>query len=221
MILSSAAALRLVDAIAILISQAYQLARICLASAASPVMRLLLQRDHALSNMHLLCCELAIPRAQRESMPPHQRPDYLPSQRLAILQIMRLRGWSIQKTAGRFVIHPNTLRSWIHAVEGRGNLCLLQGAVIWNRIDDAVRWAVHQVRRLCPEPELGTRFITRQLIRAGLAICQGAWRIGSSSSLMIRTGSRTLARVSEPFTARWPAPGFAAGRSLRGRTFCV
>ncbi len=42
--------------------------------------------------------------------------------------------------------------------------------VRWNRIDDTVRWAVHELRRLCPEPEMGTRTIARHLIRAGIQI---------------------------------------------------
>ena len=42
--------------------------------------------------------------------------------------------------------------------------------VRWNRIDDAVRWAVHELRRLCPEQEMGTRTIARHLIRAGIQI---------------------------------------------------
>ena len=46
-LLSSAAVLRLVDSMAIVLSQAYQLARARLASAASPIVRLLVQRDQA------------------------------------------------------------------------------------------------------------------------------------------------------------------------------
>ena len=43
-------------------------------------------------------------------------------------------------------------------------------AVVWNRIDDVIRWAVHELRRLCPEPEFGTRWIARQLLRASVQI---------------------------------------------------
>ena len=42
--------------------------------------------------------EAEIFRAQRKSLPPHRRPDYRPEQRLAILQLRGLRGWSIKKT---------------------------------------------------------------------------------------------------------------------------
>jgi putative transposase len=167
---SSADVLFLVDSVANILSQAYQLARARLASAASPVLRLLVQRDQTLGELELLRRELDILRAQRESMPPHQRPDYRPEQRLAILQLRRLRGWSVAQTAQRLVLHPNTLCSWIKALEGDGSTRLFLGAIVWNRIDDAVRWASHELRRLCPEPEFGTRAIARHLVRAGVAI---------------------------------------------------
>jgi transposase-like protein len=149
-LLSSATVLRLVDSMAILLSQAYQLARERLAYAGSPILRLLVQRDQEGTEGDLLRRELAIFRAQRESLPPHRRPDYRPEQRLAILQLRRLRGWSVKKTAKHFVLHRNTIRAWIRSAEGKGRLSLLNGAVVWNRIDDAVRWAIHELRRLCP-----------------------------------------------------------------------
>jgi putative transposase len=162
--------LSLIDSIAVLLSQGYQLARIRLASTASPVMRLICQRDHAVTGREHLKRELAILRASRRSMPPHKRPEYPARQRLAILQLKRHRGWSNAKTAKQFVIHPNTLRSWIRAAEGRGRLSLLEDAIRWNRIDDVVRWASHELRRLCPEREFGTRTLARHLVRAGVAI---------------------------------------------------
>jgi hypothetical protein len=93
--LSPLTILSFIDTVAVVLSQAYQLARLRLASAASPVLRLLRQRDHALAKVQLLRRELAILRAQRQFMSPHRRPDYRPKERLAILQLRRLRGWSI------------------------------------------------------------------------------------------------------------------------------
>ena len=169
-LLSSATVLRLVDSMAILLSQTYQLARARLASAGSPILRLLVQRDQEITEMDLLRREVEVFRAQREGIPPHRRPDYRPEQRLAILQLRRLRGWSIKRTAEHFVLHRNTIRAWIRAADGKGRPSLLNGAVVWNRIDDAVRWAVHELRRLCPEPEFGTRSIARQVVRASVQI---------------------------------------------------
>jgi hypothetical protein len=51
---------------------------------------------------------------------------------LAILQLRRLRGWSIRKTAEHFVVHRNTIRAWIRSAEGKGRPSLLNGAVVWN-----------------------------------------------------------------------------------------
>jgi transposase InsO family protein len=169
-LLSTAIVLGLVDSMAILLSQAYQLARARLASAGSPILRLLFQRDQEVTEGDLLRRELDIFRAQRESLPPHRRPDYRPEQRLAILQLRRLRGWSTKNTARHFVLHHNTVRAWIRAAEGKGRPSLLNGAVVWNRIDEAVRWATHELRRLCPEPEFGTRTIARQVLRASVQI---------------------------------------------------
>jgi len=123
----------------------------------------------AVSEKELLRRELTILRSSRQSLPPHRRPDYCSSERLAILQLKRLRGWSVGKTARRFIVHPNTIRSWIKAIEGRGNDNLFVDAIVWNRIDDAVRWTARELRRLCPQPEFGTRTIARHLLRAGIA----------------------------------------------------
>ena len=48
-LLSSAVGLRLVDSLAVILNQAYQLVRVRLAAAASPVLRLLVQRDNVLT----------------------------------------------------------------------------------------------------------------------------------------------------------------------------
>ena len=77
---------------------------------------------------------------------------------------------NIKKTARRFVVHENTLRAWIKAVEGKGRPSLLSGAVVWNRMDDAVRYAAHELRSLFPQKEFGTRTIARHLVRAGIQL---------------------------------------------------
>ena len=159
-----------VDAMAVVLAQAMQAARTRLAAAGSLLLRLMIQRDHAVTESLLLRRELAILRAGRDAMFPRHRPDYPPEQRLAIIQLMRLRDWNVITAAKRFVVHENTIRAWIKAVEGKGRPSLLAGAIVWNRVDDAVRWAAQEIRRLCPGPEFGTRTIARHLLRAGLQI---------------------------------------------------
>jgi len=77
-LLSSVTVLSLVDSMAMLLSQAYQLARARLASAGSPVLRLLVQRDQEVTEGDLLGRDVEILWAQREGLPPHRRPDYRP-----------------------------------------------------------------------------------------------------------------------------------------------
>ena len=100
--IASTAVLNLVDAMASTLGQAMQMARTRLASAASPIMRLMIQRDHEVTESELLRRELNILRTGRENMPPQKRPDYRPAQRLAILQIMRLRGWNTVRDSRKY-----------------------------------------------------------------------------------------------------------------------
>jgi hypothetical protein len=77
-LLSSATVLRLVDSIAIVLAQACQLAWARLASAGSPILRPLVQRDQEATEGDLLRREVEIFRAQREGLLSRRRPDYRP-----------------------------------------------------------------------------------------------------------------------------------------------
>lgn len=167
---TSTSTLKIIDSVAIVIAQAYQLARCRLASNASSTLRLIMERDELLTETEWLKRELEILRGQRADMAPKKRPEYSPEQRLAILQLMRQRDWSIAIVCKRFVLHPQSVWKWIRTAEKGDSSGALFPMVRWNRIDDAVRWAVHELRRLCPEPEMGTRTIARHLIRAGIQI---------------------------------------------------
>ena len=70
------------------------------------MVRVLAQWDHAQSDVVLLERELAIFGSHRQNRPAKRRPYYSPQERAEILQLMRLRGWSANKTAARFVVHP-------------------------------------------------------------------------------------------------------------------
>ncbi len=167
---TSTATLKIIDSVAIVIAQAYQLARCRLASNASSALRLIMERDEFLTETEWLKRELEILRGQRANLLPRKRPEYSMEQRFAILQLMRQRGRSIAIVCKRFVLHPQSVRKWIRTMEQGNPSGALFSKVRWNRIDDAVRWAVHELRRLCPEPEMGTRTIARHLIRAGIQI---------------------------------------------------
>ncbi|MCY3024183.1 MAG: DDE-type integrase/transposase/recombinase [Planctomycetota bacterium] len=99
-------------------------------------------------------------------MPRHERPHYAPEARFEIIQVMRLRHWSIATAAERFRIHANTIRGWIKDMNANGDACRLFTAPI-NSISQADRWLVHEIREHCPEPDFGTRSIAMKMTRAG------------------------------------------------------
>ena len=199
---NNTANLKMIDSMAIIIAQAYQLARSRLASVSSPVMRTMMQRDQLFSQIQWLKRELEILRQQRADCPTNKRPEYSPEQRLAILQLMRQRNWNAAVAAKRFVVHPNTIRKWIRAIDGREGSKSLLPQISWNRMDDAVRWAVHELRQLCPEPEMGTRTIALQMVQSGIQI---------SRRSVQRILRETKPKKSRKTRKRWPKLNPAQG----------
>ena len=98
---SNSSVLSFIDSIAIAIAQGYMLARARLTSHPSPVLRLAAARDAMAWENALLKRELTVFRQEREQIPAKQRPHYTPTNRLEILQIMRLRDWSAAEAASR------------------------------------------------------------------------------------------------------------------------
>lgn len=166
----------LIDSIALAMAQGYGLARTRALSHVAPMTRMIGQRDHLYTETALLERELAIFRSQRMAKPPRRRPQFDQRQRAEILQLSVLRGWSSKQTALRFGVHPNTIRNWRRALRDKGRAERLLGAPPWNRLHEAVRWTVHEIRRLCPEREFGTKTIARHMIRAGIQISRSSVR---------------------------------------------
>ncbi|MEN1705225.1 MAG: DDE-type integrase/transposase/recombinase [Planctomycetota bacterium] len=166
----------LIECIAVALAQGYGLARARALAHSAPMTRLLGQRDHLHTEAAMLERELAIFRAQRLEKAPRQRPHFAPQQRAEILQLAALRGWTAKEAAARFGLHPNTIRNWKRAIRDKRRSEELIGAPPWNRLHQAVRWTVHEIRRLCPEREFGTRMIARHMIRAGIQISRTSVR---------------------------------------------
>lgn len=166
----------LIEAIAVAMAQRYGLARSRALCHPAPMTRMLAQRDHLFSEAALLERELAIFRAQRLAKAPRRRPQFGPGQRAEILQLTTLRGWTAKQAADRFGLHPNTIRNWRKALRDRSRSEQLFAEPPWNRLHTAVRWTVHEIRRLCPEREFGTRTIARHMIRAGIQISRTSIR---------------------------------------------
>ncbi|MEL6796501.1 MAG: DDE-type integrase/transposase/recombinase, partial [Planctomycetota bacterium] len=180
--------------IATLFMRAAVFARTRMLDHASPIVRMMGQRDAAGHDAALLERELEIFRSQRRRKPAHQRSHYAPAERAKILEVMKLRGWSTKEAAQRFIVHPNTIRNWQKAVEDKLRAERMLGQPPWNRIHDGVRRLVHEIRSAFPEPEFGTRTIARHIVRAGINIS--------------RTSVRRVLREEPP-----KGPGSANGRS--------
>jgi hypothetical protein len=87
---------------------------------------------------------------------------------------MRLRGCSVDKTARRFVLHPNTIREWIKRFQTHPEVQGFFGKAPFQKIGDAVRWLVHEIRSLCPEKEFGSRRIAMAIVRAGIQLSRSS-----------------------------------------------
>ncbi len=57
--------------------------------------------------------ELRINGARMRRIDPHQRPQYWPTERMAILELRAMRGWSKAETARRFFVSDDTIRAWL------------------------------------------------------------------------------------------------------------
>jgi hypothetical protein len=64
--------------------------------------------------------ELRIKDARTGRIDPHRRPQYLPTERMAILELRAMRGWSKAETARRFTVTADTIRLWHHPCSPRG-----------------------------------------------------------------------------------------------------
>ncbi len=168
-----ASVLRTLDTIACSLTAVLMLVRSRAAASGSPIVRSFADRDEHAWDAALSKREADILRGRIESHTPQHRPHYLPEARFEIVQLMRLRRWSIETTAVRFVVHPNTLRGWIKEMNTSGKGSRLFSAPI-NRISEAGRWMVHQIRELCPEKDFGTRTIAMQIVRMGRQISRSS-----------------------------------------------
>ena len=74
---------------------------------------------------------------------PKRRPQYPPIERMAILELRAMRGWSKAETARRFCITTDTIRSWLRRADDDS---LLQTKAPVNRFPDFVRYAVQRIK---------------------------------------------------------------------------
>jgi len=109
--------------------------------------------------------ELRINGTRIGRIDPHRRPQYPPIERMAILELRAMRGWSKAETARRFFVSDHTIRSWLRRADDD---TLLQTRTPVNRFPDVVRYAVQRIKLFCPT--LGKVKIAQKLARAGIHI---------------------------------------------------
>jgi putative transposase len=123
-------------------------------------------RIHQLeSELAMLREELRINGARMQRIDPHRRTQYTAVQRMAILELRAIRGWSKAETARRFFVTDDTIRAWLRRADDD---LLVQIRTPVNRFPDFVRYVVQRTKLFCPT--LGKAKIADKLARAGIHI---------------------------------------------------
>ena len=143
----------------------------------------------------LLREEARILGARIARIAPKRRPQYPPIERMAILELRAMRGWSKAETARHIFVSDDTIRTWQRRVNDD---TLLQTATPVNRFPDFIRHTVQQIKLFCPS--LGKVKIAETLARAGIHI-----------------GKTTVGRIlnEKPSVAPIPPPIKDSGKSSR------
>jgi putative transposase len=128
--------------------------------------RLKAENDQLRQEVALLTEEIGLKDACMKRIDPHERPHFIPTERMAILELRAARAWSVQQTAGAFLVTLATIASWMKRVDEEGADALVQIRERVNRFPDFVRYAVQRLKSLCPS--LGKAKIAELLCRAGL-----------------------------------------------------
>ncbi|MCP4249283.1 MAG: transposase family protein [bacterium] len=128
--------------------------------------RLKAENDQLRQQVALLTEEIRIKDARMKRVDPPKRPHYVPTERMAILELRAARAWSAQQTAAAFLVTAATIASWMKRVDEEGSYALVQIREPVNKFPEFVRYAVQRLKALCPS--LGKAKIAEMLCRAGL-----------------------------------------------------
>jgi putative transposase len=137
-------------------------------------LRLKAENDRLQEEVALVREEMRIKDNRMARIPPHRRPFYPPTERMAILELRAARGWSLEQTAKAFLVTGATISSWLGRLDEHGLDALVQLRTPVNRFPDFVRYAVQCLKTLCPA--MGKVKIAETLARAGLHM--GATTVG-------------------------------------------
>ena len=161
---------RHIDAAASFIKTAFLLGRGRFYDSGGDTDKALAERDTLAHDLGRARADIERFRRRFKNMDPNKRPHFAQQDRFNILQEVRLRGWSLKKGAEYYVIHHNTLGAWRRDFRNKRNVGAFFGKPVANKIDDTVRWLIHRLRELFPEPEIGTRTIANEIKQAGIEV---------------------------------------------------
>jgi len=129
-------------------------------------MRLKTENGRLEAEVALLTEEIRIKDARLLSLDSRKRPQYPPTERMAILELRAARRWSKRKTAVSFHLTPATITHWMRRLDESGPDALVQLPEPVNKFPDFVRYSVQQLKSLCPS--MGKVKIAEMLARASL-----------------------------------------------------
>ena len=128
--------------------------------------------------------EIRIKDARLLSWDSRKRPQYPPTERMAILELRAARRWSRQETANAFNLTAATISAWMRRLDESGPEALVQLPEPVNKFPDFVRYSVQQLKSLCPS--MGKVKIAEMLARASLHLGAQQSDGSSSSHLQLR-----------------------------------
>ena len=135
------------------------------ANSINPRLRQQAKVDRLRQDLAFVNEQLRIVTARIESIPARSRPHYVPTERMAILELKAARGWSLRQTADKFLVTPATIASWMQRVDEQDD-ALVQLREPVNKFPEFVRYAVQRLKTVCPT--MGKVKIAETLCRAGL-----------------------------------------------------
>ena len=139
-----------------------------------PRAALVAELDRAREEISLLREECRILRARMARIPAAKRPQYPPTERMAIVVHREKRGWTAAQTGRCFQIAAATVTGWERRLDEHGPDALLDTPSPVNRIDDQVTAVVHTLHQV--SPNAGRRRIAAVLARLGIDISASSVR---------------------------------------------
>ena len=108
--------------------------------------RILAENERLKSELRLRNEELRLKDARMGRVPARRRPHYSPTERISILELRALRGWSVAQTAAVFLVSRATVSSWTSRLRRGEDATLLKMHTPVNRFPDFVRYVVQRLK---------------------------------------------------------------------------